>query len=97
MEGEEKYKEEPMRGRLSLVDLKTSKDPIEKREMVIDTIASISRDDEEAMKVSMGAAAYCHLWVNRGPDYEKPEFDQWLPMAMKDFEIIARKCYGISE
>lgn len=97
MEGEEKYKEEPMRGRLSLVDPKTSKDPIEKREMVIDTIASVSRDDREAIQISMEAAVHCHLAANMGPDYGQPDFDQWFSIAIKDFETIARKCYGISE
>ncbi len=97
MEGEEKYKEEPMRGRLSLDDPRTNKSPLEKREMVIDTIASISRDDEEAIRISMDVAAYCHLWVNRGPDYEKPEFDPWLPRVMRDFEEAVKRCHSASE
>lgn len=97
MEGEEKYKEEPMRGLLSLVDPKTSKDPIEKREMVIDTIASISRDDEEAMRVSMEATVQCYRSAYMGPDYEEPDIDRWLPRALRDLETIARGGNSISE
>lgn len=96
MEGGEKYKEETMGGHLSLDDPRTSKSLFEKREMAIDTIASISRSDE-AIEISIEVAAHCHLWMNRGPDFEKPELDQWLPIAMKDFETIARKYYGSFE
>lgn len=95
MEGEEKYKEETMRGRLSLDDPRTNKSLLEKREMTIDTIASISRDDEEAIRISMEVAAHCHLWVNRGPDFERPDFDQWFFEVMRDFEEAARKCYSV--
>lgn len=97
MEGEENYKKEPMRGRLSLVDPKTSKDPIEKREMVIDTIASISRDDEEAMRVSMEATVQCYMSAYMGPDYEDPDIGRWLPRALRDLETIARRGNSISE
>lgn len=95
MEGEEKHKEEPMRGHLSLDDPKTSKDPIEKREMAIDTIASISRDDEEAIRISMEVAVHCHLWANIGPDLERPDFDQWFSEVVRDFEEAARKYYSV--
>ena len=64
MEGEEKHKEETMRGRLSLDDPRTNKSPFEKREMVIDTIASISRDDEEAMRV-WSAPSHRSPWTTR--------------------------------
>ena len=97
MEGGEKYMEEPMRGCLSLDDPRTNKSPFEKREMVIDTIASISRDDEEAIRISMEAAAHCHLSANKGPDYENPEFDQWFPKVMRDFEEAVKRCHSASE
>lgn len=47
MEGEEMHKEEPMRGRPSLDDPRANKSPFEKREMVIDTIAAIPKDNEK--------------------------------------------------
>ena len=97
MEGEEKHKEETMRGRLSLDDPRTNKSPFEKREMVIDTIASISRDDEEAMRVSMEATVQCYMSAYMGPDYEESDIGRWLPRALRDLETIARGGNSISE
>ena len=95
----ERYDEEEgtMIGCLSMDDPRTNKTVCEKREMVIDTIASVSRDDREAIQISMEAAVHCHLAANIDPDYGQPDFDQWLPRVMRDFETIARKCYGVSE
>lgn len=97
MEGEEKCKEETMSGRLSLDDPRTNKSPFEKREMVIDTIASISRDDEEAMRVSMEATVQCYMSAYMSPNHEDPDIDRWLPRALRDLETIARRGNSISE